>query len=417
MATQGFDVVVVGAGLAGLACARELCTAGRDVLLLEADERPGGRVRTDLLDGYRLDRGFQVLLTGYPALARYPELAGLDVQAFAPGVIVHDRQRRRRLADPRRAPLQALAGLGSGVVTVGDVPRLLAWSAHLLRGDGSHLARDDATSTARLLARRGFSSRLRDGVFRPFLAATFLDGELATSSRLTELVFRSLLRGDVGVPAKGMQALPDLLATGLPAGTLRTSTRVTSVAPGGVLTADGEHLTAQQVVVATSASVAAQLLSGGSAPGFLPSRGSTTWYLRAPSEPGTGRDLVLGDGRSGPVRTLATMSAVAPSYAPGGGDALVSVMHHGIDTGAAMQAAVQGQLRVWFGASVDDWEVLAVYPIPEALPRQEASDLVSLARTVAVAEGLWVCGDHRDTASIQGALVSGRRTAEAILAA
>lgn len=412
------DVVIVGAGLAGLSCAVRLHEAGRAVVVLEAADAAGGRVRTDEVDGFRLDRGFQVLLTGYPALQARFDLDALDLRAFSPGVVIHHRGRFQRLADPLRAPVAGLGALRSPVLSLGDARRLLAWRWSVTRGDGSQLTEREQVATGDLLRRRGFSPRLQSAFLRPFLSGIFFDQELSTSSRVTELVFRSFFRGVVAVPAGGMQRLPEQLAARLPDDAVRCGQRVEAVADGDVVVDGGHRVRADHVVVATEGPAAAELLQDripGRPP--APGRGATTVYFRAPTSPIGAPHLVLEADGGGPVTTLAAMSDVAPEYAPDGSAlvaaSLTGVPNHGDDQLARI---VRAQLHGWYGDQVSAWELLRIYRIPYAQPRQDVVDLPRLAREVQVDDRTWVCGDHRDTGSIQGALVSGRRTAEAILA-
>lgn len=412
------DVVIVGAGLAGLSCALTLRAAGREVVVLEAADAVGGRIRTDVVDGYRLDRGFQVLLTGYPAARRWFDLEALDLQAFAPGVVIRHRGRFRRLADPLRAPVAGLSAVTSPITTIPDGLRLLAWRHSVVHADGQEVAARPQVPTSRLLERRGFSAAITAGFFSPFLAGTFFEPELTTSSRVTELVFRSFFRGEVAVPGLGMQCLPQQLAARLPSDTVRFGQRVEAIEPGRASVAAGDTVTGEHVVVATEGPAAAQLLGTRLPGGVAPDRGTTTVYYLAAEPPVARPDLVLDADRDGPVNNLAVMSEVAERYAPPGGDALVSVSTVGVPAkdDRALDAAVRRQLTGWYGSAVSDWQRIAVYRIPHAQPRQDVEDLPSLAREVRVDATTWVCGDHRDTSSIQGALVSGRRTAEALLA-
>ena len=428
-AARDADVAVVGAGLAGLAAALTLSEAGREVVVLEATDGVGGRVRTDVVDGFRLDRGFQVLLTAYPAARRWFDLEALDLRPFAPGVVVHGVGRRPiRFADPFRAPLAAAASLGSGLVTPLDAIRLLAWRRRILRPSGSAVAARHQVTTAERLAEVGFSSRLVDGFFRPFLAGTFFDPDLTTSSRVTELVFRCFFRGDVAVPAAGMGELGRQLAARLPTGAIRLSTSVRGVASdaaGVRLETDDGAIRADRVVIATDAP-ALSALPGVAAPSGpaavdrpAPGRGTVGIQFAADATPTGGRpDLHLGRPGDGPIATLATMSDVASTYAPAGRH-LVSVSTCGVPDGsdAALVAAVRAQAVEWFGSGVASWEVLDVRRIPYAQPRQDPGDLPALARPLRTGPRIWVCGDHRDTGSIQGALVSGRRAADEVLAA
>lgn len=409
-------VAVVGAGLAGLACARRLQATGRDVVVLEESDGVGGRVRTDVVDGFLLDRGFQVLLTGYPAARAQLDLDALGLAPFRPGVVIQLTDAPTRLADPLREPGAVPAGLTSPALELTDGLRLLALRAAVQFPDGRTVATRPQTTALARLHERGFSETVRRRFFRPFLAGVFFDAELSTSSRMMELVFRSFFAGDVAVPATGMRAVPQQLADRLAPGTVRLGTRVTAVAPGRV-ELDGEVVEVEHVVVATEGP-AAQRLLGAERVRVAPGRGSTTLWWRAPVSPVGAADLVLDGEGAGPVNNLAVLSDVAPSYAPAG-EHLVAGSVLGVPTvgDGELDDAARRQLRGWYGTQVDAWELLRVDRIAWAQPRQDPSDLPTLARPVAVGPGLWVCGDHRDTASIQGALVSGRRTAEALLAA
>lgn len=411
-------VVVVGAGLAGLTCALRLQEAGREVTVLEAADAVGGRVRTDTVDGFRLDRGFQVLLTGYPAAARWFDLDALDLRAFSPGVVVRRGGRFHRLADPLQDPVRGLAAAFSPVLTVADGLRLLAWRTRVTRSDGARLAAGAQLPTQRLLDRRRFSEAVIESFFRPFLAGTFFDPEMTTSSRVTELVFRSFFRGEVAVPDAGMQALPEQLAARLAPGTIHLGVRAVRVRPGEVDVVDGDPVRGAHVVVATDGPAAEQLLGAGTLDHVAPGRGTVTLWYRASRSPIGRPDLVLDADRSGPVNNLAVLSDVAPGYAPAG-SASIAASTAGVPdlSPPELDRRVRAQLTGWYGGEVAGWELLRTDVIPYAQPRQDVGDLPTLARSVRVGPTTWVCGDHRDTGSIQGALVSGRRCADALLAA
>jgi phytoene dehydrogenase-like protein len=412
------DVAVVGAGLAGLTCALRLAAAGREVVVLEASDGVGGRIRTDPVDGFRLDRGFQVLLTGYPAARHWFDLDALDLRPFSPGVVIRHRGRFRRLADPFQDPVAGVRGAVSPLITPVDGLRLLAWRRSVTRPDGPAVASRPQVPTGALLRARGFSPAAIASFFRPFLAGTFFDPALATSSRVTELVFRSFFRGAVAVPALGMQQLPTQLAARLPAETVRLGATVVAVGEREVHVADGDAVAADHVVVATEAPAARRLL-GARFPGpSAPGRGTTTvWYAAARSPIGA-PDLVLDADGGGWINNLAVMSDVAPPYAPAGA-ALVAVSIVGRPPlpDPELDRQVREQLAGWYGEAVRGWRTLRLDRIAYAQPRQDVTDLPTLARDIRAGPGLWVCGDHRDTGSIQGALVSGRRCADAILAA
>ena len=406
------EVLVVGAGLAGLTCALELARHGVDVRVLERSETPGGRVRTDEVDGFLLDRGFQVLPTAYPEARHVFDYEALGLRPFYAGALVRREGRVTRFADPFRHPLDGARSLGEGPGTLLDKLRVARLRARLTERSLSELLDGPQVTTAQALRREGFSAAMIDGFWRPYLGGIFLDPSLETSSRMFAFAFKMFAEGEAALPAGGMQTLPAQLVARLPDGVLRLGCTVEAVGGGGVTLAGGERLEAAAVVVAADGPEAARLTGAFPAPA---GRATTCVYYAAGRSPVGEPALVLNGDREGPVNTLCVPSDVAPSYAPPGA-ALVSASILGIppldDEG--LDEAVRGQLRGWFGVQVDGWRRLAVRRIPFALPVQTPAALPSARRPVRLREGLFVCGDHRDTGSLQGALQSGRRTAAAV---
>ena len=406
------DVVIVGAGLAGLCAARRLRERGVGALVLEASDGIGGRVRTDSLDGFLLDRGFQVLLTRYSEARRVLDFDALDLQRFEPGALVRFEGRFHRVADPFRCPLRATTTALSPIGTLADKLRIARLRLRVAAARPAELFAESERTTLEALRQAGFSDAIVDRFFRPFFGGIFLERDLATSSRLFHYLFRTFALGYAAVPAQGMEALPRQIAARLPAGAVRTGATVASVDEGGVTLASGERLTAQAVVVATEGPAAADLLT------LRPtgSRGQTCLYFAADAPPLDEPVLVLDGDGVGPVNNVCVLTNVAPSYGPAGA-ALVSASVIGIPMGddATLEGAVRAQLREWFGATVQGWRHLRTYRVAHALPDQSAPALAEPARPVRPRRGLYVCGDHRDTASIQGAMVSGRRAADAVV--
>jgi phytoene dehydrogenase-like protein len=400
-------VIVIGAGLAGLACALELRRAGAEPLVLEASDGVGGRVRTDEVEGFLLDRGFQVLLTAYPEARRLLDYRSLSLRRFFPGAVVRSEGRFRRLADPWRRPLAAVGGVLSGLVPPADALRIARLRARARRGSDS-----PERSTRARLRGEGLSETIVERFFRPFLGGVFLDPDLETSDRQLELVLRAFSSGAIAVPAAGMGEIPRQLAARLPSGSVHLGERVVALEPGGVRTADGGGARGDAVVVATDGTAARELAE---LPGELRWRGVTCLYFSAPSPPVPGPVLVLnGEGR-GPVNNLCVMSEVSSRYAPPG-QALVSATVLGIDDGDGdLEPRVRGHLTGWFGREVAGWRHLRTYRVERALPDQSPPTPQPSPRPARLRERVYVCGDHRADASIDGSMASGRAAAAAVL--
>ncbi len=408
------DVVIVGAGLAGLACAVGLQDQGVRPLILEASDGVGGRVRTDTQDGFLLDRGFQVLLEAYPECRRVLDYAALRLRSFFPGVGIWTGSELTRFSDPYRRPQDAMATLASPVGTLSDKLKVTSLRKEVLKGDAEALLSGPERTTLEDLQAMGFSSGMIRGFFRPFLGGVLLSPELSDSSRIFRYVFRMFSQGNISVPERGMGEIPAQLAALLPEGAIRLNASVSSVEAGKVTLLGGEEVGAEAVVVATEGPEAARLLEGIPKPA---SKGATCLYFDTPEPPVTGPVLVLDGAGIGPVNNLAVLSEVSPAYAPPGRH-LVSAGCVGLPDlpDDELLGAVLAQMTEWFGGQVEEWVHLRTYRIPHAQPAQGPGVLDPPERGVQVSEGLFVCGDHRETASLQGALHSGRRAAEAVLA-
>ncbi|WP_225831015.1 NAD(P)/FAD-dependent oxidoreductase [Streptomyces sp. NK08204] len=424
------DVVIVGAGVAGLSAAHRLTSAGVTTAVLEAASCPGGRMSTEKVDGFRLDRLGQLLSMSYPELRRTPGLGRLVLRRFAPGVLLHHDGHRQRAGAPAgggsaRGALHVVRALASAprgtTAPAGRAGAPLGGAVDQARL-GAALGRIAGTPVERLLARpelpaaqalaaRGVPARTVDGFLRPLLAALLCDRELTTSSRCADLALRAFAGGRLSVPEGGAEALPELLARALPPGTVHTGVRVTSVSTTSVTTAEHGEIRCRAVLLATDARAAAELLPGLRVPDFH----SVTVVHHTTDEPAaafsTGTSLLLDAERGGPVAHTAVLSNVDPSRAPAG-RVLISSTVLGpppdeIDT------AVRMHLSRLYGMSTRRWETLAVHHTPEAVPAMRPPH--DLRRPVRLLAGLYVCGDHRDTSTLQGALHSAHRAVSAIL--
>ncbi|MFF7529653.1 NAD(P)/FAD-dependent oxidoreductase [Streptomyces bobili] len=432
------DVVIVGAGVAGLSAAHRLTSAGVTTTVLEAAPCVGGRMATEKVDGFRLDRIGQLLSTAYPELALTPGLDALTLRPFAPGVLLHSDGRHHRAgaqagAGGARSALHAVRALAgaprSGVpprprtgsptapprVRAGaplgsamDQARLGAALARLAATPAERLLRRPEAPAAEALAARGLPARTIDGFLRPLLAALLCDPDLTTSSRCADLALRAFAAGRLCLPEGGADVLPELLARTLPPGTVHTGVRATAVSTTSVTTAEHGEFRCRAVLVATDARTAAELLPGLRVPDFHP---VTVVHHTTDEPPATGASLLLDADRGGPVAHTTVTSQVDPSRAPAG-RALISSTVLGAPPDD-VDTAVRMHLARLYGTSTGRWETLAVHHTAEAVPAMRAPH--DLRRPVRLLAGLYVCGDHRDTSTVQGALHSAHRAAAAIV--
>ena len=323
MQTQ--PIIIVGAGMAGLSCATWLRRAGREVLLLEAADAVGGRVRTDLTPaGFRLDRGFQVLLTDYPEARRIFDYGALQLRPFRQGAVIRLADgRETTLQNPLRQPLAAFSALASPIGSFGDKLLILKLALQVQQAKPEELLARPGTSTLDFLRGYGWSEQIINAFFRPFFGGVFLDRDLGTASNFFAFVFQQFLRGDAAVPALGMQQMPEQLAARLPAGSLRLNTPVAAIEGRTVRLESGETLQAAAVVLATDGSVPAQLVPGLALPEhgrIAPARRTTCTYFSGPASSAAYVDklLRLNAMPAALAHNVAFPAEVSLAYAPAG---------------------------------------------------------------------------------------------------
>lgn len=381
------EVLIVGAGLAGLNAAIHLQSAGVDVTVIESSDRAGGRVASDVIDGFICDRGFQLINARYPALQELNVISELDFIEAPRVVEVSLGDRRHAIGDPRQVPWTALDK------ATGTIPEKIALLQFILRKPKA------GESIGQALRITGTTY---DRVLRPFLQGVFLTDPDNVDAIYGHAIIKSFVNGRPGVPRNGVGELPKALVKRL--SNIVYNTRVDRIDQTSVHTNNGSF-TADKILIATDATTATQLLGLAKVPRMA---GCITWYHAVSQNPsGSGRLVVDGQKR-GPIINTVVMSDISTHYAPAG-QQLVSTT---TDLNVTESDARRHLAIVW-GTSTHNWQFIAKYEIPAALPIQNVGR--SLSQSIKISDHHYVAGDHRTVPSQQGALFSGRLAAQLIL--
>lgn len=398
--------------MAGLSCAVYLKQAGIDALVLEASDGVGGRVRTDLVNGFRLDRGFQVLLTAYPETSQLLNYAALNLRPFRSGALIHHENQWMRLINPLQEPLSIFQTLVSPVGTFSDKLKII----ELLRrvqGMSTHdFFQQTATTTIDFLMDFGFSEQMIVRFFRPFFGGIFLEDALHTSSNFFEFCFKMFYAGQAAVPAGGMEEIPRQLANRLSPEQIRLNTMVGQIVGNEVRLSSGETIQAGNIVLATDAAQVVSLINQPVPPESAFNH-TTCTYFAADRSPNREQLLMLNTKRASAAHNLAIMSDVAPGYSPEG-QTLISVSTQGLEILDTQLLAgnIRKDLSTWFGEEVNTWRYLRTYHIPHALPDYPPG---ATHLPLKLTETLYQCGDRTAYPSLNAAIQTGREVAERIV--
>ena len=403
-------IIIIGAGIAGLTCAKYLRDRGIQSLILEASDGVGGRVRTDVHEGFLLDRGFQILLTAYPEAQRLLNYEALDLQAFKSGAVIRDIQRNdfSVMANPFKEPTKIWSSMTSNVGNLADKLRVLRLILDT-NNVQEEVFENNGISTIDYLRNYGFSDNMIQQFFRPFFGGVFLENQLSTSANFFKYIFGKFYEGDAVIPAKGIEQIAKQIQKMLYVGTVKLNTKVVKIEGNRVYLENGDKLYGEKIVLATDGFQADKLLGISSERKF---NATTCTYFSADRSPLKEKMLVLNPNRASMVHNMSVPSDIAPAYAPSG-KSLISVSTQGFDLYDENELAknIKRELTTWYGKEVEDWQHLKTYHIPRALPNFDKS---TMDKNLKINDILYQCGDATAYPSLNAAMATGRKVAEMI---
>jgi protoporphyrinogen oxidase len=410
MKTGKLDVIIIGAGIAGLSAAKLLKQAGKNILVIEASEEVGGRVKSDYKDGFILDRGFQVLLTAYPEAKKLLDYDKLELKAFLPGAEILDEQGSYKIGDPLREPMMLLKTLFSPIGSFGDKLRLL--KLRLNSSSVEEIFTRKEIGTLSYLNSLGFSEKFITKFFRPFFSGIFLENKLETSSRMFEFVFKMLSEGAAAVPALGMGEISRQLASCLDRDERLLGEKITQIKNGQAFGCSGNVYEADNIIIATELQNLSK--TDVDVDRYL-AKDALTMYFSSRERTACCKRIVLNAVSGQLINNIAFMEHISPSYAPSGQSLIsVSVRTANIITKASLEETVRKELLQWYPGS-GQWKLLATYDIPRALPDNRTVRSEMDPDTMRIGKNYYLCGDYLLNGSINGAMKSARIVVEEIL--
>lgn len=406
-----FSTVIIGGGISGLTCAKYLNEKGYSFMLLEGSDALGGRVRTDKVDGFLLDRGFQILLTNYPEAKKILNYNNLDLKYFGSGAMIKAEKGFMKMENPFRNKMAYLTMAFSSVGSLSDKLKIRKFANELAEIPDDEFFKMEATDTLTFLRNYGWSEKMINNFFKPFYGGVFLENDLVTSSNFFQFTFKQFFKGDAAIPADGMQAIPEQIAEMLPRNSIRKNARVKGFEGNQIFLDGGEVITADRIVVATDPKTSDKLLGETNERTY---NITTCTYFSAESSPLKGEKFIaLNPNRRGVVHNVCVPSDISSHYG-NAGKSLISVSTQGLEKldERNLTNRIKRELFDWFGASVNVWKHLKTYHIPESLVQYGAG---SERQNSKLGDNLYRCGDYLAYPSLNAAMQTGREVAQMIM--
>ena len=408
------SITIIGAGISGLSVGLHLHREGFSVKIIEASDRAGGRIKTDIVDGFRLDRGFQVLLTSYPEAQMLLDYEALQLKTFLPGATVLYDGGQFEIADPFRRPSALLATVFAPVGSLKDKINTFVLKQKLIRKSIKGIFLQEQKSSLEQLKSYGFSSKMIDRFFKPFFSGIFLENKLETPNRMFDFVMKMFSEGDAVLPALGMEEIPKQLAIQLPADTFLYNTKVVDIRGNSIFTNSGAEIKSDIIILATEANEFVSKLKSNVETEY---RSVTNVYFQTTIAPSNKAVVILNASeKEKVVNNLTVMTNVSTAYAPAG-KVLISVSCNGILDFEDQELAekIKKELEPWFGKQVEEWSHLKTYKVKYALPNLTVLKDDLTITDMKINDNLYCCGDHLLNGSINAAMKSGRLLADLII--
>lgn len=404
-------ITIIGAGISGLTTAVYLHKKGYEIRILEASERAGGRIKTDLVNGFLLDRGFQVLLTEYPEAKALLNYEKLNLKKFLLGATVLYDDGQFEIADPFRRPSLLFSTVFAPVGSIKDKLNTFFLKNKLTNRSLSTIFKQPEIETVAKLKEYGFSEKMINRFFKPFFSGIFLENDLKTSSNMFDFVMKMFSEGDAAIPELGMEEIPKQLVQMLPPESITYNHKVTAIENNTIICENGTKFSTDKIIIATEAT--------GFANKFIVETKQhyhqvTNVYFEAKLAP-TNKAVVILNAATNKkwVNNLTVMSNVSHKYAPKG-SVLISISLNGIpaEDDVTLAQNMKNELKKWFGNQVDDWNMIKTYRINYALPNLNSISNELDVSQFKINENLFICGDHLLNGSINAAMKTGRLVAE-----
>ena len=406
-------ITIIGAGISGLTTAVYLHKKGYKVQILEASDRAGGRIKTDLVNGFLLDRGFQVLLTEYPEAKALLNYEKLNLKKFLPGATVLYDDVQFEIADPFRRPSLLFSTLFAPVGSIKDKLNTFFLKNTLIKKTLPTIFKQPEIQTVAKLKEYGFSDKMIARFFKPFFSGIFLENDLKTSSNMFDFVMKMFSEGDAAIPELGMEEIPKQLVQLLPNDCILYNHKVNAIDNLSISCENGSKFSADKIIIAKEATGYAKNYIAETAQN---SHQVTNVYFEAKLPP-TNKAVVILNAATNKkwVNNLTVMSNVSDKYAPKG-SVLISISLNGIplENDVTLAQNMKNEVKKWFGNQVEDWNLLKTYRINYALPNQNSISNELDSSQFKINENLFICGDHLLNGSINAAMKSGRLVAEYI---